>query len=173
MKKFLISCIALSVSSFAFSQQKSSSLSLIGGITEKKGLGFMVNYTYSSNNSNYEFAALHSLFKDQSIESTTIDYSTTTLNVGYLHTVLRNTNNSIALNLGGGVTGGYESISTPEKIVLTSKSGFIVGLYGVIQTDFYLSDNFSLLFRAQENFMFISTTGKLNPYISAGIKFNL
>lgn len=174
MKKTLlvISC-SLLLSTFGFAQQKLSSLSLIGGITEKKGLGFMVNYTYNSNNSNYEFAVLHSLFKDESIAETSINYSTTTLNIGYLHTILRNTNNSITLNTGLGVAGGLESIPETDNVVLTSKSGFIAGVYGVIQTDFYISDNISILIRGQQNYFFITSTGKLNPYIAGGIKFNL
>jgi hypothetical protein len=173
MKKIIVTCVVL-ISAFSFGQQKTSSLSFLGGITEKKGLGFMANYTYSTNNSNYEFAILHSLFKDETFENTSINYSTTTLNVGYLNTVVRNTNNSVSINLGLGIIGGYESVPKQnEPIIITSKSGLIVGAYGVLQTDFYISDSFSIIIRAQENYLAISTTGKFNPYLAGGIKFNL
>ena len=168
--KFIITC-AIFFTALGFAQQKSSSLSFMGGITEKKGLGFMANYTYTSLNSNYEFAILHSLMKDEKYES--INYSTTTLNVAYLHSIIRNTNNSISVNLGAGITGGYESIPKNDDVVMESESGFIVGAYAVLQTDFYISDSFSILFRAQQNYYIISTTGSMNPYLAAGIKFNL
>lgn len=171
MKNKLIITCAIFFTAIGFAQQKTSSLSFMGGITEKKGLGFMANYTYTSLNSNYEFAVLHSLMKDESYK--TINYSTTTLNVGYLHSVIRNTNNSISVNLGAGISAGYESITKDDEVVLKSESGFIVGAYAVLQTDFYISDSFSILFRAQENYYVISTTGDFNPFIAAGIKFNL
>ncbi|WP_134344417.1 conjugal transfer protein TraO [Flavobacterium psychrophilum] len=173
MKQIILTC-ALLISALSFAQQKTSSLSFLGGITEKKGLGFMANYTYSTNNSNYEFALIHSLFKDENFENNPINYSNTTLNVGYLNTVVRNTNNSIALNLGVGVIGGYESVPKQnEPIIVNSKSGFIAGAYAVIQTDFYISDTFSIIVRAQENYLAISTSGKFNPYLAGGVKFNL
>lgn len=171
MKNKLIITCAIFITCIGFAQQKTSSLSFTGGITEKEGLGFMANYTYTSLNSNYEFAVLHSMFKEETI--TPVDYSTTTLNVGYLQSIIRNTNNSISVNIGAGITGGYENIPKNEEVVLESESGFIVGGYAVLQTDFYISDSFSILFRAQENYFVITTTGNLNPYIAAGIKFNL
>lgn len=168
--KLLIACAFL-CSTFAFAQQKSSSLAFSGGITEKSGLGLMANYTYSSLNSNYEFSVLHSMFKEENI--TPINYSTTTLNLGYLHSVIRNSNNSISVNIGAGVSGGYESVPANDDFILESKSGFIVGGFAVVQTDFYISDTFSIVFRAQQNYLAIATTGNMNPYLAAGIKFNL
>lgn len=171
MKNYLIIAFTILISSFSYAQQKTSSLAFMGGITAENGLGFMGNYTYTSENANYEFAVLHSIFKEEGENPLT--FSNTTLNVGYLHSVIRNATNSISINIGGGVSGGYESIPTPEDIVLVSESGFIAGVYGVLQADFYLSDTISILLRAQENYNVISTTGKANPFLAVGIKFNL
>ena len=171
MKNNLIIAFTILISSFSYAQQKTSSLAFMGGITAEKGLGFMGNYTYTSENANYEFAVLHSIFKEEGENPLT--FSNTTLNIGYLHSVIRNATNSISINIGGGVSGGYESIPTPEDIVLVSESGFIAGVYGVLQADFYLSDTISILLRAQENYNVISTTGKANPFLAVGIKFNL
>ena len=172
MKNNLIIAFAVLISSFTYAQQKTSSLAFMGGITEKKGLGFMGNYTYTSENANYEFAVLHSIFEEEEGENP-LTFSNTTLNVGYLHSVIRNATNSISINIGGGISGGYESIPTSDDVVLVSESGFIAGVYGVLQADFYLSDTISILLRAQENYNVISTTGKANPFLALGIKFNL
>lgn len=171
MKIKIITLFALIISCSAIAQQKNSSLSFTGGITEKDGLGFMMNYTYSSNNANYEFAVLHSIFKDDKIPD--IDYSITTLNIGYLQTVLRNTNNSITLNIGAGLIGGYENIPENKDVIIKSESGLVAGAYAVLQTDFYISDTFSIILRGQQNYLGITNTGAFNPYIAGGIKFNL
>lgn len=173
MKKLLIP-IALLFSLLSFGQQKNSTLGFLGGVTGKNALGFMANYTYSDNNSNYEFAVQYSMFKDDSLENTTINYSTTTLNIGYLYTALRNNTNSVAVSLGIGVNGGFESIQKPnDNVVLTSENGFTAGAYAVVQSDFYLSDTFALTLRLQENYAILTTTGNFFPFIAGGIKFNL
>ncbi len=155
------------------SAQLNSSISFSGGIVDKKeSYGFMVNYNYNSNNSNYEIGILHSMFKKAISPEIDAEFSNTTLQAGYLHTLIRSRDNSISLNFGLGVFGGYESIKENKDIIITSENGPIYGGYGVGQLDFYTSDNFAFILRAQENYYLESNTGDFNPYIAFGLKFN-
>lgn len=171
MKKILLIFI-LSISSNLFAQYNNS-LTISGGFVQENSYGGLINYNYNSNNSNYEIGVLHSLFK-QTINSTVdLEFSDTSLQLGYLHSIVRSRDNSISINLGVGVFGGYESVKENNEIILKSKNGPIAGAYGVGQLDFYTSDNFAFVLRAQENYLFKTlNTGKMNPYFGFGLKFN-
>lgn len=172
MKKAFLIILFLSISQFT-SAQLNSSITLSGGIVEKKeSYGFMVNYNYSSNNSNYEIGVLHSIFKKAISSEIDVEFSNTTLQAGYLHTLIRSRDNSISINFGLGVFGGYTSIAENNNVIITSENGPAYGAYGVGQLDFYTSDNFAFILRAQENYYVESETGDFNPYIAFGLKFN-
>lgn len=152
--------------------QLNSSLSFSGGAVEKESYGFMVNYTYNNNNSNYEIAVLHSMFNKSVNDDIDTKFSETTLNLGYLHTLIRSRDNSISINFGLGVFGGYQNIPENDDIVIVSESGATYGVYGVGQIDFYVSDNFGFILRGQENYHVNSSSGTFNPYLAFGMKFN-
>ncbi|POR20971.1 hypothetical protein BWK57_11805 [Flavobacterium columnare] len=167
-----ILAIALFCSGFGFSQN-SNSISFNSGITGNKSFGGMINYNYNTNNSNYEIGGVYSNFKDSQVEGKELQFNTIALQLGYFHNVVRNRTNSILISPGIGITGGYESLNNNDKnIVVKSKDGFIAGIYGGAQLDFYISDNFAINLRGQQNYYVISTTGKTNPFISVGLKFN-
>ncbi|MFK7102231.1 conjugal transfer protein TraO [Flavobacterium oreochromis] len=171
MKKTILS-LFLAFSALGYSQN-SNSISFNGGITGNKSFGGMINYNYNTNNSNYEIGGVYSTFKDTQVEGKELQFSTIALQLGYFHTIVRNRTNSILINTGLGVTGGYESLKNDDKnIIVKSKDGFIAGVYAGAQLDFYVSDNFALNIRGQQNYYAISTTGKTNPFISLGLKFN-
>ena len=155
----------------SYSQLKNS-VSLSGGIVQEESYGFLLNYNYNTNNSNYEIGIVHSIFKKRENESFETEFSNTSLQLGYLHSVLRNRNNSLFINLGIGVFGGYENVKEYDNLVLISKSGPIGGVYGVGELDFYISDKFAFILRGQQNYLLKSSTGKMNPYFGFGVKFN-
>ena len=99
-------------------------------------------------------------------------FSTTVLQLGYLHSILRSRDNSISINFGIGAFGGTQTIPDNKEVIIKSKGELIAGVYGVAQLDFYTSDNFAFVLRAQENYNIKTTTGKTNPYIGLGLKFN-
>lgn len=164
--------ILLIIANFA-NAQLNNSLSFSGGIVENNSYGFFVNYNYNKNNSNYEVGILHSMFKQSVNSSLDLEYSDTSIQLGYLHSAIRSRDNAISINFGAGVFGGYETVKENPDIILKSKSGPIAGAYGVGQLDFYTSDNFAFILRAQQNYLFkTQNTGKMNPYFGFGLKFN-
>jgi hypothetical protein len=171
MKKyFLILTFAIFTNTYA---QYNNSVSVSGGFVQENSYGGLINYNYNSKNSNYEIGVLHSMFKQSVNSSVDLDFSDTSIQLGYLHSIIRSRNNAISINFGAGVFGGYESVKGNDEIILKSKNGPIAGVYGVGQLDFYTSDNFAFVLRAQENYLFKTlNTGKMNPYFGFGLKFN-
>lgn len=159
------------ISTKSFSQLKSS-LTLSGGVVEQKSYGFLVNYNYNNDNSNYEIGINHSIFNKDIKEGLTTQFSTTVVQLGYLYSFVRSRDNSISINFGAGAFAGAQTIPENKDIIILSKNGLIAGAYGVSQLDFYTSDNFAFVLRAQQNYNFKSTTGKYNPYFGLGLKFN-
>lgn len=170
MKKiFFFLCFGFLTNSYA---QLNNSITLSGGVVQKDSYGFLINYNYSSNNSNYEVGVVHSIFNKSINSDIDATFSNTSLQLGYLHSVLRSRDNAISINLGLGLFGGYENIPKNEDLVVVSESGPIYGMYAAGQLDFYTSDNFAFVLRAQQNYVLQSSTGSYNPYFGFGLKFN-
>ncbi len=170
MKKILILFI-FSISSSLFAQYNNS-LTISGGFVQENSYGGLINYNYNSNNSNYEIGVLHSIFNLEPTPEIKSTFSTTTLQLGYLHTLVRSRTNSIFINAGIGAFAGTETIKESDDYIVLKEGGLIAGMYGAAQLDFYTSDNFAFILRAQENYNFKSTTGRMNPYLAFGFKFN-
>jgi len=162
--KFMLCC-------FFMNAQYNNSLTLYGGYVEDDSFGVLANYTYSSENSNYEVGVLHSMFS-QPQGNTKIDFSNTSLQAGYLQTVYKSYSNSFIINLGAGLFAGYENIPNNKDLNISSESGIIYGLYGAGQVDIYLSDVFAVVCRVQQNYTIESESGHFNPLLAVGIKFN-
>jgi hypothetical protein len=170
MKKIVfIVLILISTKSLS---QLNSSVTLSGGAVEKKSYGFLVNYNYNNNNSNYEIGVNHSIFNKDIKPGLTTKFSTTVLQLGYLYSLFRSRDNSISINFGAGAFAGAQTITQNNDIIIKSENGLIAGLYGVSQLDFFTSDNFAFVLRTQQNYNIKTTTGKYNPYIGLGLKFN-
>jgi hypothetical protein len=170
MKKyFLILTFAIFTNTYA---QYNNSLSVSGGIVEEGSYGGLVNYNYNVNSSNYEFGVLHSMFNLTPKENIKASFTTTTFQVGYLRNLIRNRTNSILINFGLGAFAGTETIKKSNDYIVKDDGGIIAGVYGAAQLDFYTTDNFAFLLRGQQNYNIKSTTGKMNPYIGFGLKFN-
>ena len=170
MKKILL-ILALALTN-VLCAQLNNSISVSGGFVEKDSYGGLFNYNYNNNNSNYEVGVLHSIFNLKPSEEVKASFSTTTLQLGYLHTLLRSRTNSIFINSGIGVFAGTENVKESPDYIIKKEGSVIAGAYVVAELDFYTSDNFAFILRAQENYNFKSTTGKMNPYIAFGLKFN-
>lgn len=173
MKKLIFLLLLFSSIYFVHAQDSYNSITFTGGVVEKQSYGFMINYTFTKDNSNYEVAALHSMFEKEINENVTTKFSQTTLNLGYLHTLIRSRDNSISINFGVGVFGGYQNIPKNSEIIIISKDGPVYGLYAAGQINFYTSDNFAFVLRGQQNYYIESSdTGKTNPYLAFGLEFN-
>lgn len=171
MKKNLFILLFCFYNSLLFSQIENS-FTFSSGFIQEKSIGYFINYNYSSSNSNYEVGIMHSSFVKEIKSEITTKFSTTVLQLGYLQSIFKNRNNSLSFNVGGGTFGGVETIPDNNQIVITSKSGFFGGLYGVALMDIYISERIGLLIRGQQNYNLFTTTGKTNPYLGAGIKIN-
>jgi len=169
MKKIV--CLTFMLFLCFVNAQNENSLALYGGYVESESPGVLVNYTYSSDNSNYEIGVLHSMFV-QDHKDIKVKFSNTALQLGYLQNVHRSISNAVAINLGAGLFVGYEKIPDNKQLNVSSESGIIYGLYGAGQLDIYVSDFFALVLRAQQNYTIKSKSGDFNPLLALGIKIN-
>lgn len=173
MKKLIVLIIALCFYNISFSQLKNS-VSISGGFVDnnEQSIGGLITFTHSNNNSNYELGISHFIFEKKYENDLVGTFSSTNLNLGYLYTFIRDRSNTININFGGGVLAGYEKIDKNDELILKSQSGPIAGVYASLNLDFYIFDRLAFNLKGNEYYLFKSTTGSMNPFISAGLKFN-
>lgn len=154
----------------SYSQDNVKSIALQYGITGKESNGFSLNYNFAHVKNNYEFGAYYYAFKDNSYIP--IEFTSMGVNLGYLYNALHTKTNRFVFSVGAGLNAGVSKIKAPANVTLISKDGFEYGVYAVAQNDIYLSEKISFLIRIQQNYFMNSTTGKLNPFVGAGFKYN-
>ncbi len=180
MKKgtfLLLAVLLCSMTAFSQSGNYASSVGLSGGYAED-GFGIMATYNYHLNRNRYaQLSVFVAIAEDKG--SFNIPYNIFTVQPGYFFKVWEQKNfKKYALNLGGGGIFGYEVINNGNSIlsngaILDAKSQFIYGAFIGIEGEITLSNDFSLLIKANEYYHINSDVGKFYPYVGLGLRYFL
>ncbi len=175
----LITSIILlgTVSVYSQSGNYASSVGISGGYAED-GFGVMATYNYHLNRNRY---AQLSVFAAIAEDKGTFDipYNIFTVQPGYFIKVWEQKNfKKYALNLGGGAIFGYEVINNGNSLLATgaiieAKSQFIYGAFLGLEGELALSNNFSVLIKANEYYHANSDVGNFYPYAGIGLRYFL
>lgn len=164
-------------SSYSQSGNYASSLGLSGGYAED-GIGIMATYNYHLNRSRYaQISVFAAIAEDKGTFN--IPYNVFTVQPGYFFKVWEQRNfKSYAFNLGGGAIIGYEVINNGNSIletgaIIDAKSQFIYGVYVGLEGEVTLSNDFSLLIKANEYYHINSDVGNFYPYAGIGLRYFL
>ena len=170
-KKIHIIIIFLLIFQYSSSQTKATGISFLGGYVGEKSVGGILLTSIYFERNIYEFGVYHNSFLN--INYKEVKHSVTGLKVGYMYNALVSRYNFFIIGVGLGANVGMSKINNVENYPLISKEGLEYGFYGALALDIYISDKTSFVIRAEENYSINSTTGKLNPFIGGGFKFNL
>lgn len=177
--KTKIVLVAFFITSFAFCQGSNyaSSIGLSGGYAED-GFGVMGTYNYHLNRNRYaQLSVFAAIAKDKG--SYNIPYNIFTVQPGYFIKVWEQKNfKKYALNFGGGAIFGYEVINSGNSLlengaVIDAKSQFIYGIFIGLEGEITLSNDFSLLLKANEYYHVNSDVGNFYPYAGIGLRYFL
>ena len=177
--KTTISIIVFFFSTMAFSQNGNyaSSVGISGGYAED-GFGIMATYNYHLNRNRYaQLSVFVAIAEDKG--SFDIPYNIFTVQPGYFIKVWEQKNfKKYGVNLGGGGIFGYEVINNGNSLlsngaILDAKSQFIYGIFAGIEGEIALSNDFSLLIKANEYYHINSDVGKFYPYAGLGLRYFL
>uniref|UniRef100_A0A171ANS3 Conjugal transfer protein n=1 Tax=Triatoma infestans TaxID=30076 RepID=A0A171ANS3_TRIIF len=85
---------------------------------------------------------------------------------------------TFVLNLGGGGIIGYEVINNGNSLletgaIIDAKSQFIYGVFIGLEGEITLSNDFSLLIKANEYYHINSDVGQFYPYAGIGLRYFL
>lgn len=183
MKKILFSTVLLILISSSIRAQRNyaSSVGASIGYTQD-GYGFQASYNYHLGRYRYVQGAIFTSFSKQTYEtnsnSVDIPYMIMSFNLGYFDTVFRTNNKKFSIYLGGGITGGYESINNGDKelfngAIIDSESQLIYGGFVASELDFELNNSTSFILRIQEYYHVNSDLGNLIPYVGGGLRYQL
>ncbi|NYJ28194.1 conjugal transfer protein TraO [Allomuricauda sp. ARW1Y1] len=178
MKK-LINILVILACLTGYSQEGNyaSSIGVSSGYAED-GFGIMATYNYHLNRSRYaQLSVFAAVAEDKG--SFAIPYNIFTVQPGYFFKVLeQRTFKSYALNIGGGAIIGYEVINNGNSLletgaIIDADSKFIYGAYVGIEGELTLSNDFSLLVKANEYYHVNSDVGNFYPYAGIGLRYFL
>lgn len=153
-----------------------SALSISGGLTED-GNALIASYNYYMRNDNFFQASVFVSFaKDPYKDGIKIPYNDFTVNAGYYKRVFKTKNNAFKASIGGGGVFGYEAINNGNKelsngALIKSKAGFIYGAFIGLDTDLYLSDDYSVVLKINEYYHHNSDMGQFTAYAGIGIRY--
>lgn len=179
MKYYLAITLLILFTVFGYSQNGNyaSSIGLSGGYAED-GFGIMGTYNYHLNRNRYaQLSIFAAIAEDKG--SFNIPYNIFTVQPGYFIKIWEQKNfKKFALNLGGGAIFGYEVINNGNSLletgaVLEARSQFIYGAYLGLEGEITLSNDFSILIKANEYYHANSDVGNFYPYASIGLRYFL
>ncbi|RKN83468.1 conjugal transfer protein TraO [Ulvibacterium marinum] len=171
--------IALLLTAFGYSQGSNyaSSVGLSGGYAED-GFGIMATYNYHLNRNRYaQLSVFAAIAEDKG--SFDIPYNIFTVQPGYFIKVWEQKNfKKYAVNVGGGAIIGYEVINNGNSLletgaIIDAKSQFIYGVLVGLEGEITLSNDFSLLIKANEYYHINSDVGQFYPYAGLGLRYFL
>lgn len=165
------------ISAFSQSGNYASSVGLSGGYAED-GFGIMATYNYHLNRNRYaQLSVFAAIAEDKG--SFDIPYNIFTVQPGYFIKVWEQKNfKKYGVNLGGGGIFGYEVINNGNSLlsngaILDAKSQFIYGVFIGVEGEITLSNDFSLLIKANEYYHANSDVGQFYPYAGLGLRYFL
>jgi len=179
MKNYVAIILFIIFAAFGYSQNGNyaSSIGLSGGYAED-GFGIMGTYNYHLNRNRYaQLSIFAAIAEDKGTFN--IPYNIFTVQPGYFIKVWEQKNfKKYALNLGGGAIIGYEVINNGNSLletgaVLEARSQFIYGAYLGLEGEISLSNDFSILLKANESYHANSDVGNFYPYAGIGLRYFL
>lgn len=179
MQKNLINlklAVAFMLIMFSSARSQESAIAISGGMTED-GSAVLVSYNYNLKNDDFiQGSVFISFAKDGYLSDVKIPYNDFTVNAGYYKRIIKTKNNFFKISLGLGGIFGYESVNNGDRelengALVMSESKFIYGAFAGLDTDIYLSDNFSAIIKANQYYHHNSDVGQFVPYLGAGIRY--
>ena len=179
MKNYVAIILFIIFAAFGYSQNGNyaSSIGLSGGYAED-GFGIMGTYNYHLNRNRYaQLSIFAAIAEDKGTFN--IPYNIFTVQPGYFIKVWEQKNfKKYALNFGGGAIIGYEIINNGNSLletgaVLEARSQFIYGAYLGLEGEITLSNDFSVLIKANEYYHANSEVGNFYPYAGIGLRYFL
>ena len=167
----------LSILGYSQSGNYASSVGISGGYAED-GFGIMGTYNYHLDRKGYaQLSVFAAIAEDKG--SFDIPYNIFTVQPGYFIKLWEQKNfKQFAIHIGGGGIFGYEVINKgnsilPNGAILDAKSQFIYGVFVGLEGEITLSNDFSLLIKANEYYHINSDVGQFYPYAGLGLRYFL
>jgi len=178
--KFLIVAFIFVLSFSSYAQSHKRAFSLNGGIVQN-GFAGMATLDYKMNEFDYLQFSIHGAFSTLDNEGVDIPVNLYALNVGYFYDILRKNDRKFDISIGGGLTGGFESINGGDTVLDNGTElseditlgNPVVGLYAGIDLDVFLKPTIAINLKANETFHFNSEVGALTPFVGLGVKLIL
>jgi hypothetical protein len=172
----LLMCFAIS-STAQSGGNLASSVGLSGGYVED-GYGGMVTFNFHPNRYKYFQVSILAAFAEDK-GSSDIPYNIFTIQPGLFYRVyISPKRKNFSVHLGGGGLFGYEIINNgsnelPSGAIIDGRSQFIYGLFAGAEAEVALSNDFSILVKANEYYHINSDVGSFYPYVGAGLRYFL
>ncbi len=154
-----------------------SSVGLSSGYAED-GFGIMGTYNYHLNRNRYaQMSIFAAIAEDKGTFN--IPYNIFTVQPGYFFKLWEQRSfKRYALNIGGGGIIGYEVINNGNNLlengaIIDAKSQFLYGAYVGLEGEITLSNDFSILLKANEYYHVNSDVGSYYPYGGIGLRYFL
>ncbi|GAB1856832.1 hypothetical protein MHTCC0001_16680 [Flavobacteriaceae bacterium MHTCC 0001] len=169
-------CLALS---YTAQSQTKTSITAIAGYSDE-GIAALTNFQIYLGQTfkNYYEVGLYTGFLKETQSDYNIPLNIYTVNGGYHFRIdeISAKSNAVVTTLGLGGVIGLETLNKgngtlPDGALIESKDGLIYGAYGALETDIYLSDNWSLLGRYTHFYHTNSEMGKSKFMVGVGIKY--
>ncbi|WP_209403874.1 conjugal transfer protein TraO [Pseudozobellia sp. WGM2] len=154
-----------------------SSVGVSAGYVED-GYGIMGTFNFHPNRFQYfQISVLAAIAEDKGAQN--IPYNIFTIQPGlYYRVFMAPRRKNFSVFLGGGGLFGYEVINNgsnelPNGALITGKSRFIYGVNLGAEMELGLSNDFSLLVKANEYYHVNSDVGNFYPYAGVGLRYFL
>jgi|OM-RGC.v1.028823437 Conjugative transposon protein TraO. len=107
-----------------------------------------------------------------------IKFNDITFNAGYFTSVYSTVRDKINFNAGGGLVAGYEAVNNGSELlssgaIVLDKSKFIYGLFGSLESEIYLNNEWTLMLKYNQFLHLNSDLGKWTPFIGVGARYFL
>src|SRR6056297_3237668 len=177
---FFVTILFCLATSSVFSQMRgnlASSVGVSGGYVED-GYGIMGTFNFHPDRYRYfQISVLAAIAEDKGSQD--IPYNIFTIQPGiYYRVFVAPRKRNFSLFLGGGGLFGYEVINNgsnelPSGALINAKSQFVYGLYVGAEAEIGISNDFSLLVKANEYYHINSDVGNFYPYAGVGLRYFL
>lgn len=182
MKKIII-CFVLLCSFTSNGQLRDNNLNAIdvsaGYVPDGYGVNLGYNLYFSGSRSN-NYLQLSGLYTDSEVtkERFELPYNLFAMNAGYFFHFPLEYREKINLNIGGGLTVGFEQLNDGDIELntgarLSSDGGFIYGPFVGGEFDFFLSDTISFLIKGNWYYHINSEIGDFTLFAGGGFRIFL
>lgn len=175
--KVLALLAIIMIASMAQGQHKKSAV-LLGGFSEVGYAGqFKFDYYVNSHFDYFELGVYAASIKDQE-SGYEIPIDVYSLQAGFNKMIpyISSKDNKFLTTIGIGGSFGYENVNYGNErldngVIINDGSSFLYGLYGVLEADLSITDNWSIITNYTHFYHFSSEVNKSKFMIGAGVKY--